>query len=73
MIAKPVMPSADFPALVMAARRHAEAREMAGTLAEMRERMRLHALVIADVERLREARGWSEDEAYRQMRHKAMR
>lgn len=73
LIAKPVMPSAIYPALVMAARRHAEARATADTLTELRERIRLRPLVLAAVERLREARGWGEDEAYRELRREAMR
>ena len=73
LIAKPVTPSAVLPALVMAVRRHGEARDAADMLAELRERIRLRPLVLGAVEHLRSARGWGEDEAYRHLRREAMR
>lgn len=73
LIAKPVMSSAIYPALVMAARRHAEARETAEMVSVLRERIRLRPLVLAAVETLGRERGLDEDEAYRQLRREAMR
>ena len=73
LLAKPVTPSAVYPALVMAARRHAEARAAVETVRELRERLRLRPLVLNAIERLRDARGWNEDEAYRHLRREAMR
>ncbi len=73
LIAKPVASSAVFPALVMAARRHAEAREIAERLAELEERIRLRPLVLAAVQRLMAAEAWTEAEAHRDLRRRAMR
>ena len=73
LLPKPVTPSAVYPALVMAVRRHAEAGARADVLNALRERLRLRPLVLAAVERLRSARGWDEDQAYRHLRREAMR
>jgi AmiR/NasT family two-component response regulator len=73
LIAKPVAASAVFPALVMAARRHGEARDAAERVAEMQERLRLRPLVLAAVQQLMAARTWTEEEAHRDLRRQAMR
>lgn len=73
LLAKPVTASAVYPALVMAVRRHTEARAAAETLAELRERLRLRPLVRGAVERLQADRGWGEEEAVRHLRREAMR
>ena len=73
LIAKPVASSAIYPALVMAARRFAEARATAERIVELQERIRLRPLVLAAVQCLMAARGWTEEEAYRDLRRQAMR
>ena len=73
LLPKPVTPSAVYPALVMAVRRHEEAGAQADVLNALRERLRLRPLVLAAVEKLRATRGWNEDEAYRHLRREAMR
>jgi AmiR/NasT family two-component response regulator len=72
LIAKPVAASAVYPALVMAAHRHAEAVETAARIASLEERVRLRPLVHRAVQALMAKRGWSEDEAYRHLRREAM-
>lgn len=72
LVAKPVASSAVFPALVMASRRHAEARVKAERMAHMEERLRLRPLVLAAVQRLMAARTWTEEEAHRDLRRQAM-
>lgn len=72
LIAKPVAASAVFPALVMAARRFAEACEAAERMAELRERIRLRPLVLAAMQQIMTAQGLGEDEAYRVLRRAAM-
>ncbi|MDX7950595.1 ANTAR domain-containing protein [Lichenihabitans sp. Uapishka_5] len=73
LLAKPVTPSAVYPALVMATRRHDEACAAAAVLGELRERLRLRPLVFGAVEGLRAEQGWTEEEAYRHLRGEAMR
>lgn len=73
LIAKPVALSAVYPALVMAARRHAEARATADQLTALRERIRLRPLVLGAVQQLMALNGWTEDDAYRHLRREAMR
>ena len=73
LIAKPVASSAVYPALVMAARRHAETRTTAERIAELQERLRLRPLVLAAVQRLMAAHNWTEEEAHRDLRRQAMR
>ena len=73
LIAKPVAPSAVFPALVMATRRFAETRETAERMAELEERVRLRPLVLNAVRHLMAARNCAEDEAYRHLRRESMR
>ena len=73
LIAKPVALSAVYPALVMAARRHAEARATADHLTVLSERIRLRPLVLGAVQQLMALNGWTEDDAYRHLRREAMR
>jgi AmiR/NasT family two-component response regulator len=73
VIAKPVAPSAVYPALVMADRRHAESRRTAERIAELEERIRLRPLVLAAVQAIMAAQACSEEEAYRTLRRDAMR
>ncbi|MGH6797823.1 MAG: ANTAR domain-containing response regulator [Roseiarcus sp.] len=72
LIAKPVTASAVYPALVMATRWHAEARELAQRIERLEERVRLRPLVHAAVRTLA-ADGCGEDEAYDRLRREAMR
>lgn len=73
LIAKPVTASAVYPALVMATRRHAEARELARRIERLEERVRLRPLVHAAVRTFMAADGCGEDEAYGRLRREAMR
>jgi AmiR/NasT family two-component response regulator len=72
LIAKPVTASAVYPALVMATRRHAEARQLNGRIARLQERVRLRPLVHAAVRTLMVADGCDENEAYGCLRREAM-
>ena len=72
LIAKPVTASAVYPALVMATRRHAEARRFNERIARLEERVRLRPLVHAAVRTLMVADGCDENEAYGRLRRKAM-
>ncbi len=73
LIAKPVAPSAVYPALVMAVRRHEEGRRTAEWIADLEERIRLRPLVLGAVETIMAARSSTEAEAYRHLRREAMR
>jgi AmiR/NasT family two-component response regulator len=73
LIAKPVMASAVYPALVMAARRHAESRLLSERIAALEERVRLRPLVHAAVRAFMIAEGCDENEAYGRLRREAMR
>jgi AmiR/NasT family two-component response regulator len=73
LIAKPVMASAVYPALVMATRRHAEARLLSERIAKLEERVRLRPLVHAAVRALMVAEGCDENEAFGRLRREAMR
>lgn len=73
LIAKPVAPSAVYPALVMAVRRHEEGRRTAERIADLEERIRLRPLVLGAVEAIMAARSCTEAEAYRHLRREAMR
>ena len=73
LIAKPVNDAAIYPALVMAARRHAEARAVAERIARLEERVRLRPLVHAAVQSLMAARDCDESAAYDLVRREAMR
>jgi AmiR/NasT family two-component response regulator len=72
LIAKPVSASAVYPALVMATRRHAEARQLNERIARLEERVRLRPLVHAAVRTLMVAEGCDENEAYGRLRREAM-
>jgi AmiR/NasT family two-component response regulator len=72
LIAKPVTASAVYPALVMATRRHAEARRFIERIARLEERVRLRPLVHAAVRTLMVADGCDENEAYGRLRREAM-
>ena len=72
LIAKPVTASAVYPALVMATRRHAEARRINERIARLEERVRLRPLVHAAVRTLMIAEGCDENEAYGRLRREAM-
>jgi AmiR/NasT family two-component response regulator len=72
LIAKPVTASAVYPALVMATRRHAEARRFSERIARLEERVRLRPLVHAAVRTLMVADGCDENEAYGRLRREAM-
>jgi AmiR/NasT family two-component response regulator len=72
LIAKPVSASAVYPALVMATRRHGEARQLNERIARLEERVRLRSLVHAAVRTLMIADGCDENEAYGRLRHQAM-
>ncbi|WP_131114341.1 ANTAR domain-containing response regulator [Lichenihabitans psoromatis] len=73
MIAKPVIASAIFPALVMATRFHAEAIDTAAKVADLHERIRLRPLVLAAVQSIMSMQGCDEAAAYRCLRQDAMR
>jgi AmiR/NasT family two-component response regulator len=73
LIAKPVTASAVYPALVMATRRHAEARKLARRIERLEERVRLRPIVHAAVQAFMTADGCGEDEAYGRLRREAMR
>jgi AmiR/NasT family two-component response regulator len=73
LIAKPVLASAVYPALVMASRAHAEARRIAERIARLEERLRLRPLVHQALSVV--MAGWNLDEeaAHRHLRQEAMR
>ena len=73
IIAKPVVASAVFPALVMATRFHADARRTAARIADLEERIRLRPLVLRAVEALMMKRHCDEATAYRDLQRAAMR
>ncbi|HEY3623834.1 MAG TPA: ANTAR domain-containing protein [Roseiarcus sp.] len=72
LITKPVTASAVYPALVMATRRHAEARELNERIRRLEERVRLRPLVHAAVRSFMAADGCDENEAYGRLRREAM-
>ena len=73
LIAKPVAASAVYPALVMAARAHAEARIQAQRLASLEERIRLRPLVLGAVQALMARENLDEAAAYAWLQREAMR
>ena len=73
LIAKPIVDSAIFPTLVMAARRFAEGRKTAERIARLEERVRLRPLVHAAVQHYMAAEHCGESEAYGRLRSAAMR
>lgn len=72
LIAKPLTASAVYPALVMATRRHAEARRLDERVARLEERVRLRPLVHAAVRTLMVADSCDESESYDRLRREAM-
>jgi AmiR/NasT family two-component response regulator len=72
LISKPVGASAVYPALVMATRRHAEARRLNERIARLEERVRLRPIVHAAARTLMTANGCDENEAYGLLRREAM-
>jgi AmiR/NasT family two-component response regulator len=72
LIAKPVSASAVYPALVMATRRHVEARQLNERITRLEERVRLRPLVHAAVHTLMTTYGCDENEAYGRLRRDAM-
>ena len=72
LIAKPISASAVYPALVMATRRHGEARQLNERIARLEERVRLRPLVHAAVRTLMLAEGCDENDAYGRLRREAM-
>ena len=73
LIAKPVAASAVYPALVMAARAHAEERLQADRIASLEERIRLRPVVLGAVQALMALEGLDEAGAYSRLRREAMR
>jgi AmiR/NasT family two-component response regulator len=73
LIAKPVAAAAVYPALVMAARAHSQARETGRRIRELEERIKLRPLVLAAIQTLMDRRGLDEAAAYRHLRGEAMR
>ena len=73
IIAKPVVASAVFPALVMATRFHADACRTAAHIADLEERIRLRPLVLRAVEAIMKKRHCDEAAAYRALQKAAMR
>ena len=73
LIPKPVAASAVYPALVMAARRHVEARLQAEHVAGLEERIRLRPLVLSAVQAIMSAQNCDEAAAHRHLRREAMR
>ena len=73
IIAKPVVASAVFPALVMATRFHADARRTAAHIADLEERIRLRPLVVRALDAIMEKRRCDEATAYRSLQRAAMR
>jgi len=72
IIAKPMAPSAVYPALVMALGIHQERKAALQRTQHLEERIRLRPLVYAAVERLIAARKVDEERAYAILRHCAM-
>ncbi|MDQ0470300.1 ANTAR domain-containing response regulator [Labrys wisconsinensis] len=72
-IAKPVVASAVYPALVLAASIHAERQAARRRAAILEERLRLRPVVHGAVKAIMAAQGLDEDAAYRCLRRTAMR
>jgi AmiR/NasT family two-component response regulator len=72
ILAKPVVASAIYPALVLAASAHRERLANAARLALMEERVKLRPLVFSAVSAIMAAQGLDEDGAYRSLRLAAM-
>ena len=72
ILAKPINPSAVFPALVMAHARHEERIALRERMAHLEERLKLRPVVHAAVKLLMQKRGLSEEDAYAALRSAAM-
>jgi AmiR/NasT family two-component response regulator len=72
ILAKPVVPSAIYPALVLAAAAHRKRIEIAARLAMLEERIKLRPLVHGAVLAIMETQRVDEDGAYRSLRLAAM-
>lgn len=72
VISKPIASSAVYPALVMAVAIHEERRTVRSRLEHLEERVRMRPLVHAAVQKIMEARGIAEDQAYTILRGCAM-
>lgn len=73
IIAKPVASSAVYPALVMAVAIHQERVSLRSRMDHLEERVRMRPLVHAAVQKVIEARGVGEEQAYTILRSSAMR
>ncbi len=73
IIAKPVASSAVYPALVMAVAIHEERAALRSRVDHLEERVRMRPLVHAAVQKIIEARGVGEEQAYTILRSCAMR
>jgi len=73
IIAKPIASSAVYPALVMAVAIHEERKALRARLDHLEERVRMRPLVHAAVQKIIEARGVGEEQAYTILRGCAMR
>ncbi|MBS7541228.1 ANTAR domain-containing response regulator [Ancylobacter lacus] len=73
IIAKPVVPAAVYPALVLAVHAFEERRAARDQIAGLTARLRLRGLVLKAVEAIAVARQIDEEAAYRQLREVAMR
>ncbi|WFR99140.1 ANTAR domain-containing response regulator [Rhizobium tumorigenes] len=72
IIAKPVASSAVYPALVMAVSIHQERIATRSKMDRLEERVRMRPLVHAAVQKIMEARGVGEEQAYTILRGSAM-
>lgn len=72
IIAKPITPSAVFPALVMALSIHEERKATAEKLRHLEERARMRPLIYAAVQKIMDVRGVTEERAYAILRGCAM-
>lgn len=73
IMAKPVLASAVYPALVLASSIQSERMAAAGRIAGLEERLKLRPLVYGAMRRVMDARGLDEDGAYGVLRRTAMR
>jgi AmiR/NasT family two-component response regulator len=72
IIAKPIATSAVYPALVMALSIHEERKATAERLRHLEERARMRPLIYAAVQKIMDARGVTEEQAYTILRGCAM-
>ena len=72
LIAKPITASAEYPALVMATRRHAETGQLNECIRRLEERVRLRPLVHAAARTFMAADGRGENQVHDRLRREAM-